>query len=172
MLESRYFKCWCNLLKSGRLAALAEAHGVQFIFYPHHEVQKYIRSFQTASLNIILANFAGYDVQQLLKESMLLITDYSSVFFDFAYMEKPVLYYQFDEDEFRAKHYEEGYFDYRRDGFGEVVTEERTLLDLIEAYLAKGCGLKEAYAKRIDSFFPLHDGNNCERIYHQIMKLK
>ena len=172
MLESRYFKCWCSLLKSGRLAALAEAHGVQFIFYPHHEVQKYIRSFQTASPRIILADFARYDVQQLLKDSMLLITDYSSVFFDFAYMEKPVLYYQFDEDEFRAQHYGEGYFDYRRDGFGEVVTEERTLLDLIEAYLAKGCGLKEAYAKRIDSFFPLHDGNNCERIYHQIMKLK
>lgn len=142
MLESRYFKCWCNLLKSGRLAALAEAHGVQFIFYPHHEVQKYIRSFQTASLNIILANFAGYDVQQLLKESMLLITDYSSVFFDFAYMEKPVLYYQFDEDEFREKHYEEGYFDYRRDGFGEVVTEEAPLLDLLERYLENGCRLK------------------------------
>lgn len=42
-----------------------------------------------------------YDVQQLLKESLLLITDYSSVFFDMMYMNKPVIFYQFDENQYR-----------------------------------------------------------------------
>ena len=92
-------------------------------------------------------------------------------FFDFAYMRKPVLYYQFDEEEFRANHYAKGYFDYRRDGFGEVVTEEEKALDLLEQYLENGCRLKPAYRARIQEFFPLHDQNNCERIYHEIMKL-
>lgn len=171
MLESRYFKSWCGLLKSEKLAELAEAYGVQFIFYPHFEVQKYIHRFETASQNIILADFAHYDVQQLLKESMLLITDYSSVYFDFAYMQKPVLYYQFDESEYRSHHYSQGYFDYRRDGFGEVVTEETELLVLIERYLMDGCRLKPEYQKRIEGFFPLHDEKNCERIYAEIQKL-
>lgn len=172
ILDSPYFQSWCGLLKSPGLAELAEQYGVQFVFYPHFEMQEYINQFETASEKIILADFAHYDVQRLLKESMLLITDYSSVFFDFAYMNKPVLYYQFDEAEYRANHYAEGYFDYRRDGFGEVVTEENALLTLLEQYLENDCQLKDQYRKRIEGFFPLHDEKNCERIYREIINLK
>lgn len=172
ILDSPYFQSWCGLLKSEKLAALAEKYQVQMIFYPHYEMQEYINQFETVSDKIVLADFAHYDVQQLLKESMLLITDYSSVFFDFAYMEKPVLYYQFDETEYRARHYAQGYFDYRRDGFGEVATEEDALFDLLEQYLENGCNLKSEYRKRIQGFFPLHDQNNCERIYHEILNMK
>ncbi|MDO5144135.1 MAG: CDP-glycerol glycerophosphotransferase family protein [bacterium] len=172
ILDSPYFQSWCGLLKGEKLAALAEKYQVQIIFYPHYEMQEYINQFETVSDKIVLADFAHYDVQQLLKESMLLITDYSSVFFDFAYMEKPVLYYQFDEAEYRARHYAQGYFDYRRDGFGEVATEEDALFDLLEQYLENGCGLKPEYRERIQGFFPLHDQNNCERIYREILDMK
>lgn len=172
VLESGYFRCWNQILRNKKLAELAKRYGVRFIFYPHYEVQKYIDKFATASSDIILADFAHYDVQQLLKESMLLITDYSSVYFDFAYMEKPVLYYQFDEVEYRANHYAQGYFDYRRDGFGEVVTQEEELLAFIEQYLENDCRLKPEYEDRIAGFFPLHDDKNCERIYHEIIKLQ
>lgn len=172
MQESEYFQRWNSFLSSRKLAKLAKEYQVQFLFYPHYEVQQYIKSFATASSDIILADFAHYDVQQLLKESMLLITDFSSVFFDFAYMQKPVLYYQFDEEEYRANHYNQGYFDYRRDGFGEVLTEESELLDLIEQYLAEDCRLKPEYQQRIEGFFPLHDNKNCERIYQEILKLQ
>ena len=34
-----------------------------------------------------------------------MITDYSSVAIDFAYMKKPTLYYQFDEEKFRRGQY-------------------------------------------------------------------
>lgn len=172
VLESHYFCAWSSLLRNPKLARLARKYQVRFLFYPHYCVQPYLSKFETASEDIVLADFAHYDVQQLLKESMLLVTDYSSVFFDFAYMQKPMLHYQFDEAEYRANHYAEGYFDYRRDGFGEVVTEESELLELIEQYLAEDCRLKPEYQQRIDGFFPLHDDKNCERIYREIQKLK
>lgn len=171
MMESSYFRHWSSLLQNGRLAEIARKYHVQFVFYPHHEIQRYISRFSAASQDTVIADFAHYDVQQLLKESMLLITDYSSVYFDFAYMKKPVLYYQFDEEEYRAHHYAQGYFDYRRDGFGEVVTEQTELLDLLEGYLEAGCQLKPKYRQRIEGFFPLHDQNNCERIFQEIQKL-
>ena len=171
LLKSSYFQHWNGFLKSDGLKELVEKYDVSFIFYPHYAVQKYIDRFQSASSRVIVADFVHYDVQQLLKESMLLITDYSSVFFDFAYMRKPVVYYQFDEEEYRAQHYKQGYFDYRRDGFGEVVTEEKALLELMEQYLENGCALKESYQKRIEGFFPLHDDKNCERIYDEIAGL-
>ena len=31
-----------------------------------------------------------------------------------------MIFYQFDKESFRQQHYEEGYFDYERDGFGEI----------------------------------------------------
>lgn len=170
--HSIYVQKWSALLKNDRIRALAKKFNVQFVFYPHYEMQPFLHLFGKGDKQIILADFAHFDVQNLLKESMLLITDYSSVFFDFAYMEKPVLYYQFDEAEFRAHHYAQGYFDYRRDGFGEVVTDETALLDLIEHYLAENCHLKPIYQQKINGFFPLHDDKNCERIYTEIIKLQ
>lgn len=169
--NSVYLKSWVSFLQNKRLEEMAEKYSIQFVFYPHYEMQSFLELFPQGSEHVVIADFAHYDVQQLLKESMLLITDYSSVFFDFAYMEKPVLHYQFDEAEYRTRHYDEGYFDYRRDGFGEVVTEEDKLFDLLEQYLENGCSLKPEYRERIQGFFPLHDRNNCERIYHEIKKL-
>ena len=170
--NSTYLKCWTSVLRSGRLQKMAKKYGISFVFYPHYEVQSFLHLFGKSDEGIEIADFAHYDVQQLLKESMLLITDYSSVFFDFAYMRKPVIYYQFDEEEYRAQHYRQGYFDYRRDGFGEVVTEQDALFDLLEQYLENGCSLKPEYRERIQGFFPLQDRNNCERIYTEILKLK
>lgn len=42
--------------------------------------------FKTESKHVKIADWEHYDVQQLLKESAFLITDYSSIFNDFAYM--------------------------------------------------------------------------------------
>ena len=60
--------------------------------------------------------------QELFKKGALLITDYSSVAFDFAYLKKPVLYYQSTND----YHFnlDESYFDYETMGFGEVCRSE------------------------------------------------
>lgn len=169
--NSTYLKCWSSTLKSPRLQEMAERYDVSFVFYPHYEVQPFLALFQDAQPCVTIADFAHFDVQQLLKESMLLVTDYSSVFFDFAYMQKPVLYYQFDEEEFFAHHYARGYFDYRRDGFGEVATEEAELLNLLEHYLANDCRLTPLYQQRIQGFFPLNDTHNCQRIYEEIINM-
>ena len=50
-----------------------------------------------------------------------MLTDYSSVAFDFAYLRKPIVYAHFDKEAFfSGEHsYTAGYFDYERDGFGE-----------------------------------------------------
>lgn len=170
--DSLYFQKWTSFLKNEQLQVLARKYSVTFIFYPHYEMQRFLNLFPKGNETVVIADFVHYDVQSLLKESMLLITDFSSVFFDFAYMHKPTLYYQFDEDEYRAHHYARGYFDYRRDGFGEVVTEETALLGLLERYLADGCRMQPEYQHRIEGFFPLHDEKNCERIYREVSALR
>lgn len=105
--------------------------------------------------------------------SKIVITDYSSAVFDFAYLKKPILYYQADKDEFfSGKHiYEKGYFDYEKDGFGEVAYDVEKLVDFIIEYINNGCVLKEKYLKRINNTFYYHDKNNCARVYEQLLRL-
>ncbi|MDO4488320.1 MAG: CDP-glycerol glycerophosphotransferase family protein, partial [Eubacteriales bacterium] len=146
-------------------------NGYKLVFYPHIEMQKDMKYFSTASERIILADKEHFDVQNLLMTCSLLITDYSSVFFDVAYLKRPELFYQFDAEEFREYHYKKGYFDYERDGFGEVCYDEERLLAAIGEYLENGMKLKPGYEKRTDSFFLLYDDKNRERTFETVQKL-
>ena len=166
-IESDYYKHYDSLLRNKNLQKYLEDNMITLVFYMHYSLQPYVDCFKGYGSNIIVADFDNYDVQQLLKESKLLITDYSSVFFDFAYMRKPLIYYQFDQKEFYKKHLSRGYFIHERDGFGEVVYDEEALID---ALLTCNCStIKEKYLNRINEFFPLYDENNSKRIFNAII---
>ncbi|WP_036608554.1 CDP-glycerol glycerophosphotransferase family protein [Oribacterium sp. P6A1] len=167
--QSEYYERWNGLLNNPLLSEIAEKYDISIIFYPHEKIQRFLDVFSSPNKRIIIANNIEYEVHSLLKECALLITDYSSVNFDFAYMNKPVLYYQFDYEEVFQKHVGHGYFDYRQMGFGECVDEETELLTYIEQYVSYGFQIKQKYYERIKGFFPLHDTNNCERIYREII---
>ena len=168
--KCEYVKRWNSFINNPRLAEAAEKYDVNIIFYPHQLMQKHVYMFRSSNPRIIVADYRHYDVQPLLKESRMLVSDYSSVQFDFAYMGKPQIYYQFDEAEVFSKHYGRGYFDYRETGFGEVVETEDELLETVVDYLENDCKLKPLYRNRIEGFFPLHDKHNCERIFREITK--
>lgn len=167
-LASQYYQRWNRLLADPQLAEYLAKNDITAVFYPHFEAQKYLHQFRPGSDRIILADFAHYDVQTLLKESALLITDYSSVFFDFAYMRKPVIYFQFDSDEFFSKHYKQGYFSFGEMGFGPVVDNVNAVVEAITQCADNGFVPTKAYVNRMKAFFPLYDQKNCDRIYQCI----
>lgn len=169
--ESNYVKKWNSFLHSDLLSEVLDSANMELIFYPHYAMQKYVHLFSSLNSHITIADFDHYDVQQLLKESSLLVTDYSSVYFDFAYMKKPVLYYQFDREEYRMGHYSQGYFDYDTMGFGEVAQREEELINYIERYIQSDFKLSEKYDVRSQGFFLLHDRKNCKRIYQEVLNL-
>lgn len=165
LLHSAYYEKWQSFLCNKELLNKLNRTGIKLVFYVHYEMQKYIDCFKSVSDNIILARFEDYDVQTLLKESKVLITDYSSVYFDFAYMRKPVVYYHFDDN-----HYEKGYFDYKSMGFGDVCNNEKEVIDSLMLLFDNGFSMESKYHERAVNFFPLHDTNNCKRIFDCIME--
>lgn len=170
--NSEYYQTYVSLLKNSLLKDLLKSYGFKLVFYPHFEAQRHIDLFADyADKNIIIATKEKYDVQDLLMRSSVLITDFSSVFFDFAYMDKPMVFYQFDEEQFRKGHYQEGYFSYRNDGFGKVVKEEKEVIEELEVILKNNCVMDEIYEKRRTEFFDLIDDKNCERNFNAIKSL-
>ena len=167
-LSSEYYRCFQSLINNDDLIDLLEEHGYRLLFYPHRNVQPHLAEFCTKSDCVILASEAEYDIQALLRSCDVMITDYSSVSFDFAYLEKPIIYYQFDEERFRKYQYAEGYFSYREDGFGPVVSDEEKVVAALRDAL-EGRNLDE-YRSREHSFFAYRDGQNSERIYQEIVR--
>ena len=163
--ESEYFKHINSLINNDDLIKICEKYGYKIIFKPHPLVYEFIDLFDTNDY-VIIDNNSTY--QELFKNSDLLITDYSSVAFDFSYMKKPIIYYQYAKD----YNFEEGYFKYESMGFGEVIENEQELTDLIEEYLANDCEMKDIYKQRVDTFYKYNDKNNCKRIYDAILNLK
>lgn len=162
--ESEYFKHINSLINNEKLIAICENNGYNLIFKPHPFVYEFLDLFDTNNY-LIIDKDSTY--QDLFKNSDLLITDYSSVAFDFAYMLKPVIYYQYAKD----YNFEEGYFKYKNRGFGEVVEKEDELIEIITSYLKNHCKMKEKYLKRVDSFYKYNDKNNCKRVYDTIIKM-
>ena len=170
--DGTYFRFYNRLLNDRRLLSAAEKNGYTVRFLPHPTLQPHIGRFKQNPAVTFLHASTPY--RQVFAESDLVLTDYSSVAFDFAYLRKPVIYTQFDRDEFfSGEHvYEKGYFDYDRDGFGEVETEYEATVDRLIEYMENGCRLKDEYRARIDRFFAFNDRENCRRVYEKLLALQ
>ncbi len=170
-LQSEYYQTWNAVLRDEQLMEFLSKTQTKLVFYPHYEIQPYLKHFTPGSEQVVLADFDHYDVQQLLKESILLVTDWSSVHFDFAYMNKPCVYYQFDSERYHQQHYKKGYFDIDTDGFGSVVSDHTSLLNAILAAAEAKFVVQPIYQARVNAFFAYRDQRNCERIYQAVTHL-
>lgn len=170
--QSEYFKRWNEFLNNNNLKSFIEENNYEIIFYPHYSMKKYINCFSKSSDKIHIITDYSIDIQDVLKECALLITDYSSVYMDFAYMKKPIIYYQFDYNQYRDSHLKKGYFDYKDNGFGEVYDKDEGVIEKIKQYCRTNFSVEDKYKERMDIFFELNDDKNCDRIYTEIKKLR
>ena len=172
-VESDFYTHYCALLTDTRLLQTARELGYQITYYMHYSLQSFTKLFFPYGNDVVtIADRQHYDVQKLMIDSAIMVTDFSSVFFDFAYMMKPELFFQFDEQKFRAGHYAEGYFDYRRDGFGPVYTETTDVVDELIRLMKNGCQMESQYKERVNAFFAFRDNENCKRNYEAIRTIQ
>jgi CDP-glycerol glycerophosphotransferase (TagB/SpsB family) len=169
--NTEYFKFFNSVITSSLLLDVLEKRKYKIKVQLHPNMIHQARDF-TKSKNVIIFNEIK-EYSQLLLSSKLLVTDYSSIAFDFAYLKKPIVYCQYDVEDFYDKHTsKKGYFDYVEDGFGKVTrTVEETVNEIIKL-VENECKMEEKYVNRVDNFFKYIDCNNCERIYNEILKLK
>lgn len=169
--ESEYFNFYNNLINDERLLKVMRENNYKGIFLVHPSHKENSCDFEGNDVYTVLDDFADY--QKLFREAKLVVSDFSSVPFDFAYLYKPVLYAQFDRETFFEGHiYKEGYFDYERDGFGPVTYNYEDTLNEIIKFIKNDCELSDKYRKRINKFYKYHDKENCKRVYDEIKKIK
>ena len=170
-LNSEYYLFYNKLINDKRLIEACSKNGYKILFYPHPNIMPFIDLFHQNDLVHFGAPDEAY--RDIYAKSNLVLTDYSSAVFDFAYLRKPIVYAHFDHDDFfSGTHlYTEGYFDYERDGFGEVCYDLESTVDTLISYIENECQLKDKYRNRIDNFFAFGDKDNCKRVLQKIMDM-
>ena len=172
-MNSLYLQRWKEFLESEQLNELIEKNNLEVIFYPHRNMQNHLPDFKkVVKTKAILASWTEYDIQDLLMTSEMMITDYSSVFFDMVYMKKPIIFYQFDLDDFRKGQYEEGYFDYQNNTFGKSCFVLDEVLEELEKVLERDFQCDDNYLKAHKAYFPFYDSNNSERVYNAVRAIE
>ncbi len=149
--NSTYYRFFQSLLSDARLHELLERYDYILKFAPHPRTAG-APFFGSDRVEVLQPESFAYS--DAFKEMGLLITDYSSVSFNMAIMHKPVIYCQFDHEEFYSNHTgKKSYYSYESDGFGPIAYSKESLIDLIERYLENGLRIEEQYEKRIEEFF-------------------
>lgn len=168
--DSTFARAYRELMNSDRLWAAAEEYGYEIRFKLHPSFFGSEDRFGFGE-NVKFTEVTD-SYKKVFAESALIVTDYSSVMYDFAYLGKPAVYFQFDMDDIDNRHifnWTEGY-SYEDEGFGEVETTASGTVDRLIEYMKNGCVLKEEYDLRRKAFFKYNDRNNSQRACQAIMK--
>lgn len=168
--ETRYYKNWAGLIHSKDLFYIAEKNNFKFVFYLHPMMRCFIGTFKSENSNVIIANERDYDIQELIRNASMLITDYSSVFFDFIYMKKPIIFFQFDVSDFRKFHYTRGYFRYDDNPFSNAVNCIEDVNAKLEDTIYHEFSVSDEYLEEHKKYFPLYDAKNSERTFEAIYR--
>ena len=146
--ESTYFQVFNALINDPRLIEAAKKYGYRIKYVLHPIVSAQVNDFDKNDYVDIIPAVGDMSYETMFRESSLMVTDFSGIQFDFAYMRKPLVYLHHKDI---PQHYEEGTFFYDTMAFGEIAHDNDELIDLLCEYMASGCKMKEEYVLMISS---------------------
>ena len=164
-----YYRIYNDLINDQKLIETAKRTGYKIKYLLHPILSAQVDDYTPDPYVEVISSVGDMSYEKILTESSLMVTDYSGVQFDFAYMKKPLVYFHPDE---LPAHYDDGGFFYDTMGFGEICTTSAQLVDTLCAYMESGCRMKPEYIARVDDFYHYDDHNNCQRIYDEIMQFQ
>lgn len=163
-IESEYYRHWHGLLTDPLLQRLFQENDLHVRLLLHPNLRTFADFFQVPHVEVLRQD--DVDVQQLIISSAVLITDFSSVAWDFSFLRRPVLYFQFDLEMLtgqRAPH-----IDLAEQLPGAVAKTIDQLVDELGSVVEHGCQMEERFWDRARVFVAHRDRHNCERIYDAV----
>ncbi len=165
--ESDYFNFWNGLLSNKKFIEYIEQNSITVYFYLHIILERFSKEFTTISKNIFFKN--SDNLQDLLLECGMLVTDYSSVSFDMLFQNKPVVYVPFDSKNMVELRGGGAYIDYQKDLPGDICFTIEDTIDAIISRVDDNWSIDTKYKKRRLKFFDYIDANNSKRVYKSII---
>ena len=134
------------------------------LFRAHYLVAN---SFDFDKYKGFVADVSSYsDINELYIAADILVTDYSSVFFDYANLRKPMIFYMYDLEQYANEL--RGFYFSLDELPGPIVKDEDALISEIKA--TDGWQADDKYKAFVKRFNPYEDGNSSKRVLARIIK--
>ncbi len=166
--QSDYYQNYMRFLTSDRLATILEKNDLKLNFYLHPKFRDYINEFKIDAERIRLIPFGQEPLNELMMKCRMLITDYSSVCWDMYYQGKPVIFYQFDLDDYYELH--GSYLDMRKDLFGPQVEQLEDVFTAFEKMVEDDFKLEPKYEELRHYYYKHIDDKNSQRICDAVVE--
>lgn len=122
-----------------------------------------------------VSEFAGFaydfshheDIRELYLISDLLITDYSSVFFDYANLRRPMIFFVYDIEDYRDR-LRGFYFDLEKKAPGPLVKTTEEVIQAIKHFEERDFALPENFEEFYQTFCEWEDGQAAKRVVETI----
>lgn len=137
--------------------------------YLHKEIQMFSIKLESSCANIKVIYHGEESPQNLIRESSLLITDYSSVSWDFFYLGKKVVFYRFDIERFLADR--GSYMNLEEGTIGRVCFTVPQLVKEISESIAVHFVNDSEFQTLRQEILPNIDTSNCSRVYEHVTNL-
>lgn len=169
-IKTSFFKEYQSFLNSPRLKKVMLENNVRLAFFLHPYFRNYVDLFNIDDSFIDKYGYLDVDMGEEIMKSSMMISDYSSVLWDMFYLEKPVLFYQFDQTDYLKS--EGSYLNYETDLFGDVVFDANDAIQKVIEYIQSDFMEKYIYTQMRNKYMNFHDHNNSSRIYKAILSKK
>ena len=134
----------------------------------YYELDKISANFIKEYSHIqFLHNQETNDINRILQHIDILITDYSSVFYDFLVLDRPIIFTPFDLDEYQQID-RELYEDYTSATPGPVCRNWNEIQIQLEEYLSNRDTYQAEREQIFNQYFKYSDNHNSERIVDAI----
>lgn len=123
-------------------------------------------------LEDFVVNVSGYDdITELYLISDILITDYSSVFFDYANLKRPILFYTYDLEKYRDM-LRGFYLDIEKDVPGPLLFTDEEVVEAIKNIDIISARYKEKYEEFYEKFCSLDNGQAAKMVARRVFNLE
>ncbi|TWT28442.1 CDP-glycerol glycerophosphotransferase family protein [Planomicrobium sp. CPCC 101110] len=109
------------------------------------------------------------DIRDLYLVSDMMITDYSSVFFDYAILDRPIVFFMYDLEKYRNE-LRGFYINIEEDAPGPIVQTEEELFRAMRELMHTNVQLNPKFVSFKNKFASLEDGNASERVVKSFLE--
>lgn len=169
--DSIYFKTIMDLLNDKELIDLISNNGIRLKVGMHHSLADVCKNALSTKVDIVSQD----EIADIKRSSNLLITDYSAMCFEFYHQNKPVIFYQID-DEGDCTRYGESVdepkpFEGKEQYFENIIANKDEFINLLRSYIENGFDMTEEEEKKAGDVFFYRDCY-CQRFYKKLCELK